>query len=158
MNTQLTPEQLIEIVKQSVSFCDACRKAGKPARGATLQFFTQRIRKLGIDTSHFLGKAAHAGPFQTGVCQKKHWSKLLILREYGRERSEPLRRAYSEYSQENGIEYSCTECKQSAIWNQKPLQLHLDHRNENHFDNQPSNLQWLCPNCHSQKHTATKLI
>jgi Zn finger protein HypA/HybF involved in hydrogenase expression len=47
----------------------------------------------------------------------------------------------------------CSECKMEAIWNKKPLSLHLDHINGINDDYRKENLRLLCPNCHSQTST-----
>ena len=46
-------------------------------------------------------------------------------------------------------ENKCEICGLSQ-WMNKPLSLHLHHKNGKHTDNTLSNLQILCPNCHSQ--------
>lgn len=46
-------------------------------------------------------------------------------------------------------EYKC-ECCGISEWNGKPISLQLHHINGIHNDNRLSNLQLLCPNCHSQ--------
>ena len=38
-------------------------------------------------------------------------------------------------------------------WQGKPLELRLDHINGDHFDNNLTNLRWICPNCDSQLDT-----
>lgn len=45
--------------------------------------------------------------------------------------------------------YKC-ECCGITEWNNKPISLQLHHINGVHNDNRLSNLQLLCPNCHSQ--------
>lgn len=49
--------------------------------------------------------------------------------------------------------YECIECKNTGIYNNKPLTLQLDHINGNPKDCRVENLRWLCPNCHSQTPT-----
>lgn len=47
----------------------------------------------------------------------------------------------------------CKSCELKAEWNGKKLVLQLDHIDGNSDNNHPSNLQLLCPNCHSQTET-----
>ncbi len=48
-----------------------------------------------------------------------------------------------------GFEY---RCNRGGIedWMGEPLALHLHHRNGDNADHDPENLEFLCPNCHSQ--------
>ena len=46
----------------------------------------------------------------------------------------------------------CNKCKLD-VWNELPIVLELEHRDGNSTNNDISNLECLCPNCHSQ--TAT---
>jgi len=48
--------------------------------------------------------------------------------------------------------YICNTCKNSE-WNGQPITLEVEHKDGNSENNNPSNLELLCPNCHSQ--TAT---
>ena len=48
------------------------------------------------------------------------------------------------------LKNECYKCGSGPIYNNKPLNLHLDHINGNHSDNTLENLRILCPNCHSQ--------
>ena len=47
----------------------------------------------------------------------------------------------------------CVCCKIGPNWNGKILVLQLDHIDGNSDNNNPLNLQLLCPNCHSQTET-----
>ena len=46
-------------------------------------------------------------------------------------------------------EYKC-ECCGISEWNNKPIRLQLHHKNGNPTDNSLTNLEVLCPNCHTQ--------
>ena len=45
-----------------------------------------------------------------------------------------------------------TFIKYTKKWNGKPIALELNHINGNGWEHRKSNLEWLCPNCHSQTH------
>ena len=53
----------------------------------------------------------------------------------------------------NLIEYKCVIWKNSGLWKEEKLILHLDHINGINNDNRLENLRFLCPNCHSQTNT-----
>jgi Zn finger protein HypA/HybF involved in hydrogenase expression len=55
---------------------------------------------------------------------------------------------------DNLLEYKCNECG-IKDWNGKELSLHLDHINGDRWDHRLKNLQFLCPNCHSQTENYT---
>lgn len=47
----------------------------------------------------------------------------------------------------------CEICKLKPEWQGKFLSLHIDHKDGDRNNNNPSNLRLLCPNCHSQTET-----
>lgn len=53
----------------------------------------------------------------------------------------------------SGVPEICVSCGVGPEWNGRPLTLTLEHKNGVWNDNRKSNLEILCPNCHSQ--TAT---
>lgn len=53
---------------------------------------------------------------------------------------------------ENIIEYKCS-CGLEGVWQGKPITLQLEHKNGDNCDNRLDNLEYLCPNCHSQTTT-----
>lgn len=48
---------------------------------------------------------------------------------------------------------SCVDCGIGPVWNGKPLTLHMDHKDGNSDNNHWTNVQLLCPNCHTQTPT-----
>lgn len=49
--------------------------------------------------------------------------------------------------------FKCNVCQSDQMHNGKPLVFQLDHINGNRKDETRQNLQFLCPNCHSQTPT-----
>lgn len=50
----------------------------------------------------------------------------------------------------NLLEYVCSCCGNTGIWNGKPLTLELHHKDGDNTNHELANLEFLCPNCHSQ--------
>lgn len=58
--------------------------------------------------------------------------------------------SFRKHLKESGLlKYKC-ECGISNIYNNKPIELDLDHIDGDKSNNTRDNLRWLCPNCHSQ--------
>lgn len=51
------------------------------------------------------------------------------------------------------IPYKCNTCTMGPTWQDKELTLELNHINGDPCDNRLGNLEFLCPNCHSQTPT-----
>lgn len=72
---------------------------------------------------------------------------LCIDSKYTRKEANKVVRKY------NILPYCCEGCENKGIWNGKPLTLQLEHKNGNSSDHRVENLEYLCPNCHSQTQT-----
>lgn len=51
---------------------------------------------------------------------------------------------------EYGFEHKCTKCGIGDLWDNTKLVLEIDHIDADWKNNEPCNLRFLCPNCHSQ--------
>lgn len=146
-----TREILEAAVKQSVSLAGVLRAMGLKPSGGMHTHLSRRIKQFGIDTSHFLGQGANCGSNHKGP-MKLTCEQVFVLRESGtRQKAHVLRRALLE----SGRPYHCEgeRCPLSDDWLGKPLVLHVNHKNGNWLDDRAENLEFLCPNCHSQTPT-----
>lgn len=146
-----TREILNKAVQQNHSIAGVMRTLGLRPAGGMHSHLSRRIKAFGIDTSHFLGQGSNRGPDHRGP-KKLSWWEVLVLRANGRrQKAHVLRRALLE----TGREYRCAGlgCSLSEQWLGNPLVLHVNHKNGDWLDDRAENLEFLCPNCHSQ--TAT---
>lgn len=139
-----TEEDLAAAVASSTSIAGVMRVLGILPAGGSHFHISKRIRKAGLDTSHFLGKASSRGQNFARLTAEE----ILIKRDPGHPRTKPhlLRRALLE----TGIPARCSECKTTNRWMDAPLVLHVDHIDGDSSNNDIENLRFLCPNCHSQ--------
>lgn len=138
---------LRRIVPTSTTVAEVVRTLGLPETGGTHSRVKNRIQELGIDTTHFLGQRANSGLNHKGGHRRKAWGEILVKRSSGRRVKTPLlRRALLEM----GCPHQCAQCGSGPSWRGSELVLEIHHANGNWLDDRSKNLQFLCPNCHSQ--------
>lgn len=141
-----TREVLADAVASNVSFAGVLRTLGLRLAGGTQAHITRKVRAFGIDTSHFTGQGTNRGPNHKGPA-KTPANLILTKRETGRRAlAVRLRRALLEI----GRAYRCVSCGVGETWQGRTLILQVNHRNQDWLDDRPENLEFLCPNCHSQ--------
>jgi len=139
-----TKEVLEEACKNSTSVMAVLRYLGIPEAGGNHAHISRKIKFLEIDTSHFF-RYSNQGKISNRRRTKE--SVLQLRNSGGRQKAFLLRRAMLE----SGIELKCNICSQGNNWMGYHLTLDVDHKNDDWLDDRLENLQFLCPNCHSQK-------
>lgn len=139
MRNKYTKELIQEAVNQSSTWADVCRLLGiTPATGAQCHL-QKRAKDFEIDSSHFLGRGHAKGK----VLVKKNVLQHCFTGSKITSHSLRIRLIRDGHKEEK-----CELCEISE-WRGEKVVLELDHKDSNHFNNEISNLQILCPNCHA---------
>jgi 5-methylcytosine-specific restriction endonuclease McrA len=119
----------------------------------------QAAAKLQIHFNSFKKRAKELNCYKTnqsGKGRRKRPSKLIPITEIIFECKHP---EYQTYKLKNRLikegykKNECEECGQKNVWNNKKLEMELDHIDGNRTNHVLINLKMLCPNCHSQTKT-----
>ena len=135
----LSDGEFTKLIQESSCISDVLRKLGYSTNGNSWgnKIVKERMEKLNI---FFLKKNKNY----------KQGTSLFPLEQVLTKDCEYNRTKLKERLVNEGLkEYKC-ECCGINEWNGKPISLQLHHINGINNDNRLSNLQLLCPNCHSQ--------
>jgi predicted RNA-binding Zn-ribbon protein involved in translation (DUF1610 family) len=145
-----TKEILEQAVKESFSMADVLRKCGAPnLAGGTSHHVSKRIKEYGISTSHFIGKRWHLG--KPSLNRREADSYLVYHADLKRQRAKVLVRSLLDI----GRPYKCYVCGLRE-WRGKKLILEIEHKDGNFQNDVEENLEFICPNCHSQTLTFSR--
>ncbi len=138
-------EEMLRAVAPSCrGIAEVIRALGLEPSGGRQRLVRDEIRRLGLDTSHFLGQG-HLRGIPSG--RRLPPESVLVFRpeQFFRAKSPIIRRALIT----TGVPERCVGCGTGPAWRGKPLTLELDHINGDFRDNRRENLRFLCPNCHA---------
>lgn len=138
-----TVEDLEKAVRTSTSLAGVLSKLGIVIAGGNYKTIKDKISKLNLDTSHFLGMKSNKGSKHNHT----HHKPLNLILVNGCNYSSTALR--ERLIKEGYKERKCEGCL-NAFWNSQPIALELHHINGINLDNRLENLQILCPNCHAQ--------
>lgn len=136
-----TEENLRKAVLASTSYSATLRKLGRRPAGGNHDVLKKKIKKFGIDISHF-------DPYQKGVSRggtKARSLSEILVKDSIYNRHDLKKRLIKAGMLIN----KCSLCGQGDIWMGKPMSLVLDHINGVNDDNRISNLRLVCPNCNA---------
>ena len=138
-----TEQQLRESAKKSTSYGQLLRRIGLRYAGGNYAQIRRYIKELGIDISHFKGKAWNKG--LKGVGKDRIPLEKILVRNSQYQSFKLKKRLFKV----NLKPQHCEQCKWAERTSDGYLPLELDHINGDHYDNRIENLRVLCPNCHS---------
>ena len=125
------------------------RYFGMKMAGGSHAHIKRQIQKFEINTSHFEAnlEAFKNAARKRAFASRKSCNEVFNLSPEYRLKGKMLRRALIE----SGTEYRCVKCGIGKEYNGLPITLEVDHIDEDWRNNKKENLQFLCPNCHSQR-------
>lgn len=138
---------LAPIVASSSCIRDVMRALNMRLTGGGANLISLRIKQYNLDTTHFSRTVWNAG--LPSASKKPHEEVLVLRSKPYRENALRLRRALIEA----GTRYECASCGNPGHWLGNALRLHVEHKNGDFKDCRLDNLEFLCPNCHSQTPT-----
>lgn len=133
-------ETATKIVKDCNSIADFCRKVGWVPRGDNYKIFHKYEKEYNLDTSHFTG-------IRSNLNNVLNCSKEKTVAEYIQSTSVSSSKLLKKILKEGIRERKC-ECCGGTEWNGNPIPLELHHKDGNTSNNDLSNLELLCLNCH----------
>lgn len=139
-------DQIREAVGGCRSFAQVLARLGHAPGRHVQSELRQRVRALGLDTSHFSGQSWRRGS-RRPVVSAVPLDEVLVEGRFT-QTAKLRRRLLAE-----GVRHAQCEVCRGRRWNGAPIPLELDHINGKRDDNRLSNLRLLCPNCHAQTST-----
>lgn len=142
-----TKDWLTKLCKESYSYSEVLRKAGRKPGGGTNETLKKKILEWNIDISHFTGQRWQAAPiYVPQVGSREKYTLDEIFTEHSII-SQKVMRGYVE--RHHLIPYRCDICGCDGHWQNGLISLEIDHIDGDNTNNLLTNLRYLCPNCHA---------
>lgn len=133
---QFTKDELELFVKESSSYADVCEKVGyRRDGGSGTKAIREMIQFYGFDISHF--------PSANDSSHNKN------IFDYDRfQKGKAIKSANMLNALIHLRGHKCEKCL-NEIWLNLPIKLEVHHKDGDSLNNELSNLELLCPNCHA---------
>jgi len=138
-NKKISDDDIKTTWNVSSSMSDFLKNLGVNLTGGAWYHYKRRLDNLGIDIT--VGAKHRAGLITAKITNSQN------IKNYKRLRRSSLMKALDLSERE----YICSECGCND-WRGKYIKLQIHHKDHNKNNNKLDNLEYLCPNCHSQKH------
>lgn len=129
-------------VRSSITVSEVLRKIGLKTTGSNWRTIKKYVKIFNLDNSHFLGRKAGYGLVHERIPDEIVFSQ-----------NSPVSRGTLRKHLREIMKCVCIGCGISDIYHGKPIVLQVEHKNGIPNDNRLENLEWRCPNCHSQTST-----
>lgn len=147
---QYSKDWLEKLCKDSYSYAEVLRKAGRKQGGGTQATLRKKIEEYQIDISHFTGQRWQESPNQEPQWGREKYS----LDEVFIKNSPVTQKVLRGYIERHSIiEYKCQTCGCDGNWQNGKISLEVDHIDGDNSNNEINNLRYLCPNCHALTET-----
>lgn len=151
MNNKLerfSDDEIIKILHQSKSFKEAVESFGYSSNGSGgYTHLKNLLKKRNIDKPTYY--IPMVDKLKNGIPKKIPLSEILVENST----YNSISRLKKRLVEEGVLEYKCTKCGNKGVWLNEKLVLQLEHKNGVNNDHRKKNLEFLCPNCHSQSKT-----
>ena len=137
-------ENLKIAINKSTCKSDILRNLNLSTNSGNFQTLERYVKKYNLNISHIIYDKSRDNKFSNKYDNDE------IFIEHSPMSTKNIK---NRIIKQNLIEYKCSDCGLTNIWNDKNLNLQLDHINGINDDNRLENLRFLCPNCHSQTDT-----
>lgn len=125
-------EDIIRYSKEVMSLTGLLTALNLVPAGGNFDNMKRNLQRLNVDTSHWTGQA---------------WNRNMQLKDYKEYTKSRVIKKH--LIRQRGHKCEGKDCG-ITIWRNKPIILELEHKDGNRTNNEETNLELLCPNCHSQ--------
>ena len=148
-----TDNELIEACKKEYCVKGVIVSLGRKYNSSSVRDIKEAIDRLCVDISHFdSSRQQRIRTTERNLSLKMSWQETLVKRTHGvRRKTTTLRWAMIE----SGIPYTCARCPVDHKWNGSEIRLEINHKDGDRLNDLPDNLEFICPNCHSQDEYST---